>query len=376
MPNTMNPDHKATAALTPSNTPTTRALEQYITREELRSLLIEVLEMKRSSPGSSSASRSTISENGNKKNQEKGRIVNSSPAQDMSELDKYVFIVHKQIYNKTSAITTYINIKSSGLQDILRAILKDIRTADLGIDKPVVKQDLLYHFLPKLRKYSSPCAVQNDQGDEAMAHQDLLVQHLKKYQGHLFVSQKNRLVKIQVNSGIMVDAGLFHKMNPNYTRLETKKSHVTDLFSEVLESKTINRIQSNGIDSREFAVENIKKIRFSNSPFNMLTIPEDKKTVIKSLIESHVHATNTVHFDNIIKGKRQGVIILLQFHHLSSEAKADVEESELSIFAEISLNGHQIKNVMKIAHEVFINSGAKLPDSNWVYYPYEGCSAI
>ncbi|KMU92416.1 hypothetical protein CIHG_10226 [Coccidioides immitis H538.4] len=136
MPNTMNPDHKATAALTPSNTPTTRALEQYITREELRSLLIEVLEMKRSSPGSSSASRSTISENGNKKNQEKGRvctskmeyktvnkvhaethiiyqtlltehswnkktynykIVNSSPAQDMSELDKYVFIVHKQI---------------------------------------------------------------------------------------------------------------------------------------------------------------------------------------------------------------------------------------------------------------------------------------
>ncbi|TPX22405.1 hypothetical protein DIZ76_014277 [Coccidioides immitis] len=143
-------------------------------------------------------------------------------------------------------------------------------------------------------------------------------------------------------------------MNPNYARLETKKLHVTDLFSEVLESKIINHIQSNGIDFsemhnndlalcsptvlsfslneklwgghsysmgyvdirltadlEEFAVENIKKIRFSNSPFNMLTIPEDKKTVIKSLIESCVYVINIVHFDDIIKGKGQGVIILL-----------------------------------------------------------------
>ncbi|TPX22404.1 hypothetical protein DIZ76_014276 [Coccidioides immitis] len=208
MPKAMNPDCEATAVLTSLNTPTTRALEQYVTREELRSLLIKILEMKGSSPGSSSASRSTISENGDEKDQEKGRvcaskmeyktvnkvyaethiiywtlltehswdkktynykIVDSPPAQDVSELDEYVFIVHKQIYNKTSVITTSINIKSSGLQGILRVILKDIRTADLGIDKSV-KQDLLYHFLPKLRKYSSPCAAQNDQDDEAMTH--------------------------------------------------------------------------------------------------------------------------------------------------------------------------------------------------------------
>jgi phosphopentomutase len=44
-----------------------------------------------------------------------------------------------------------------------------------------------------------------------------------------------------------------------------------------------------------------------------LAIPEDKKKVIKSLTESRVRATTKGKFDDIIEGKGQGVIILLQY---------------------------------------------------------------
>ncbi|EEH49781.2 uncharacterized protein PADG_05860 [Paracoccidioides brasiliensis Pb18] len=62
----------------------------------------------------------------------------------------------------------------------------------------------------------------------------------------------------------------------------------------------------------EFAVENIHKIRFSNAPFNTLTIPEEKQKVIKSLPESRVSLTSGAGFDDVIAGKGQGVIVLLQ----------------------------------------------------------------
>ncbi|KAL4819859.1 hypothetical protein BDW67DRAFT_181572 [Aspergillus spinulosporus] len=63
----------------------------------------------------------------------------------------------------------------------------------------------------------------------------------------------------------------------------------------------------------EFAVETIAKIQFSDRPFNMLAILEEKKKVIKSLTKSRVHAATNEKFDNIIKGKEQGIIILLQY---------------------------------------------------------------
>lgn len=64
--------------------------------------------------------------------------------------------------------------------------------------------------------------------------------------------------------------------------------------------------------SGEFAVETVEEIKFSTSPFDMLAIPEDKKKVVKSLTESRVAMTERTNEDDIIAGKGQGVIILLQ----------------------------------------------------------------
>ena len=63
----------------------------------------------------------------------------------------------------------------------------------------------------------------------------------------------------------------------------------------------------------EFAVEGVAQIQFSDRPFNMLAIPVEKKRVIKSLTESRVRAATDENFDDVIEGKGQGIIILLQY---------------------------------------------------------------
>jgi hypothetical protein len=63
----------------------------------------------------------------------------------------------------------------------------------------------------------------------------------------------------------------------------------------------------------EFAVETVAEIQFSDRPFDMLAIPEEKKKVIRSLTESRVRAATKEDFDDVIEGKGQGIIILLQY---------------------------------------------------------------
>jgi hypothetical protein len=63
----------------------------------------------------------------------------------------------------------------------------------------------------------------------------------------------------------------------------------------------------------EFEVASVEKIQFSDSPFDMLTVPHEKKKVIKSLAKSRVDTSHGATFDDIIVGKGQGVIILLQY---------------------------------------------------------------
>ncbi|EDN08181.1 predicted protein [Histoplasma mississippiense (nom. inval.)] len=181
----------------------------FISRGELKDLLVAVLADLKSNPSAAQSTKDTgtnPADSEEDKEKEKDtrvrasrreykvvnevwdskkyeyKITDSPPAQDISELDKYAFIVRKRIHQKTEAISTYIDVKSTGLRNILRAILKNNTTADLGVDKPVIEQNLLFHFLPELKEYSSPCAAQDNQDveAEAMAHRDLLLQHLMK----------------------------------------------------------------------------------------------------------------------------------------------------------------------------------------------------
>jgi hypothetical protein len=82
------------------------------------------------------------------------KIVDSVPSPDVSELDEYVFVVRKRVGKcshalicasltcpsdkKTGEVIAFVDIKSPGLRDILRDVLKDIKTAGLETDRPAV----------------------------------------------------------------------------------------------------------------------------------------------------------------------------------------------------------------------------------------------
>ncbi|KAB8227883.1 ATP-binding protein [Aspergillus alliaceus] len=154
----------------------------------------------------------------------------------------------------------------------------------------------------------------------------------------MFVLNQERLMKLHVSSRVMIDMKLFRRSNPNYPKFETQKISIIDIFSNTVERVSVDRIKSNGMDPRsmkerdlvrcspsvlgyslnekiwgEFAVESIQQIRFSPSPFDMLSIPDAKRKVIKSLTESRTNTANddNENADDIVAGKGQGVIILL-----------------------------------------------------------------
>lgn len=57
----------------------------------------------------------------------------------------------------------------------------------------------------------------------------------------------------------------------------------------------------------------VANIEFSVSPFDVLNVPTEKKRVIMSVTESRVNQTESANVDDVIVGKGQGVIILLQY---------------------------------------------------------------
>ncbi|KAH1353232.1 hypothetical protein KXX63_002251 [Aspergillus fumigatus] len=356
------------------------------------------------------------------------KIVDSPPPQDVSELDEFVFVVRRHIQKHTHNAIIYVDIKSTGLRDILRCVLKDVRTAGLEADKPAVERNLSFHFLPELKIFGAG-SDDDISEEESMRHLTLLIKHLEEayesttgqmssllthrkitydllwaffkpgallyltcpstglpqcvryscgketktvrkgdcfeiqcqyfdYDGEVF-GQSTEILQIEMFSGARRIENLpaypleFHPDPEIWSRLvsagrkfvsligcyhqnyEGNMPH-TNMFGQILDHKIINHVQSNSIDPGElkeeelaicsptvlsfslnkkiwgeFAIEEVAEIQFSNAPFDMLAIPEDKKKVIKSLTESRVRATTEGKFDDIIKGKGQGVIILL-----------------------------------------------------------------
>ncbi|OKL55245.1 hypothetical protein UA08_09489 [Talaromyces atroroseus] len=477
-------------AVTPPNSPQ-MVPSGYITKEELKWLFTEALGIKNAQPtsdGKDSTSNKAAEDQDNIKVRVRAskveyktvnevwdsakyeyKTVDSTPVPDIDELDEYIFVIRKRSHKQTKELIVYVDIKSPGLREILKEVLKDIKTANLDADRPAIERDLLYHFMDGLREYQKKSHAQETISDDAMLHLSKLVQYLeetyasvieqlklllesrkitwdvlwallkpgslvfatcpstglprcirydysekktirgreileingryldydgeifgestetlqiesfrgikrietlpvfplkyhsdpkiwsrlvrngrrfvsligshhRQYSGNMFVPNKTKLLKLHVNGRIMVDAAIFRKSNPNYPRLEIKKPDMVDFFFEqVKRGEPEGRVRSKDVDFRamkeedlamcsptvlgfslnekiwgEFDVDSITEISFSNAPFDMLTVPEEKKKVIKSLAESRVctkHEGATV--DDVIVGKGQGVIILL-----------------------------------------------------------------
>jgi hypothetical protein len=63
----------------------------------------------------------------------------------------------------------------------------------------------------------------------------------------------------------------------------------------------------------EFAVADIKDIKWSSLPFKSLTISNDQRAVIMTPAEAHIDQASEFSFNNVIEGKGQGLIVLLQY---------------------------------------------------------------
>lgn len=74
--------------------------------------------------------------------------------------------------------------------------------------------------------------------------------HYRQYQGNMFVLNQERLMKLHVSSRVMIDVKLFRRSNPNYPKFETQKISVIDIFSKTVESVSVDRIKSSGMDPR------------------------------------------------------------------------------------------------------------------------------
>jgi hypothetical protein len=66
------------------------------------------------------------------------------------------------------------------------------------------------------------------------------------------------------------------------------------------------------LNAVEFAVAHIEHIIWDPSPFEYLVLPDKRKNIIRALAESQKIETDKP-FDDFVKGKGQGLVILLQY---------------------------------------------------------------
>ncbi|KAI4166536.1 MAG: hypothetical protein LQ343_007967, partial [Gyalolechia ehrenbergii] len=133
----------------------------------------------------------------------------SKPADELTDLDQYVFVVRQRIDKKTTDPTNYVDIKSEGLRNILRMILRGIRTVNLNEDKPTVDQNLLYNYLSDLESFRSNADTQDPL---CLKHLDLLIDFIQS----TYKSTARRLFSLLAKGEITYDL-LWTLVRPNST---------------------------------------------------------------------------------------------------------------------------------------------------------------
>ncbi|KAF2174657.1 P-loop containing nucleoside triphosphate hydrolase protein [Zopfia rhizophila CBS 207.26] len=131
-----------------------------------------------------------------------------APTGEVTELDQYVFVIRVRIDKSTKEPTSYIDIKSELLRDILSVILQDVRVVSLAEDMPSIDQNVLYHFLPNLESYQS----HGDDGKDArkLKHLGLLID----YMNATYKSTTERLLSLLKRGEITYDL-LWALFKPN-----------------------------------------------------------------------------------------------------------------------------------------------------------------
>ncbi|KAI9791932.1 MAG: hypothetical protein M1835_008168 [Candelina submexicana] len=138
------------------------------------------------------------------------KIVESAALpEEVTDLDEYVFIIRARTEKKTSEQVFYVDIKSDGLRDVLRAGLRDVHGLSLREDKITLERNLLYHYVPELEAHQT--RLKDDANNDAkVKHLNLLVEYIRT----VYVSTTSRLTSLLRNREITYDL-LWALFKPN-----------------------------------------------------------------------------------------------------------------------------------------------------------------
>ncbi|KAF2817568.1 P-loop containing nucleoside triphosphate hydrolase protein [Mytilinidion resinicola] len=108
----------------------------------------------------------------------KYKIVETSESSEDDEYEEYLFIVRQQFDKNNKSFSTFLDMKSEELRDILRLLLKDVKAVCLREDKPTISPRLLFSFLPQLKAYRENSLSPDSIGAQ---HLDVLVAFLENH---------------------------------------------------------------------------------------------------------------------------------------------------------------------------------------------------
>ncbi|RAK94951.1 P-loop containing nucleoside triphosphate hydrolase protein [Aspergillus ibericus CBS 121593] len=197
-----------------------------------------------------------------------------------------------------------------------------------------------------LRHHPNHEQVRKDLVGRGRKFRDLAGSHIRHCKGSAFFMNKGKIIKLNINSRVAVDAAFFHEMQPNYSRPSLRDGGVKDkngitvvdigaMLKEGREREK-ERMRGDGVDAQqlsetdllvacptaccfsfrekmflECAVGALGEVDWSPQSFDCLQIPSDDRTLLLSLAKTRLGLIPTVPFDDVIDGKGQGLNILL-----------------------------------------------------------------
>ncbi|KAI9770958.1 MAG: hypothetical protein M1840_002662 [Geoglossum simile] len=161
--------------------------------------------------------------------------------------------------------------------------------------------------------------------------------HHLEHDGFAFIRKDGNVHTMYMKGRVMIDAGSFKRNHPNNdipkVRVDPFGTHTIMENPERDLNRITRRIGPDDMKEEslltcsptvfgfsfkskgwvpEFAISSLQKIHWDLNPFQSLVLPDGRKEIIQALIKAHISERADQSFDDIVKGKGQGLIFL--FH--------------------------------------------------------------
>ncbi|RYP02127.1 hypothetical protein DL764_005962 [Monosporascus ibericus] len=293
----------------------------------------------------------------------KYQIVESEP--EVDDLDKYVFIVRDRVEKKTQDTTSYIDIKSPFLGDILVQACREIRSVSLASISPSTGTKYL-HLETRYMNWDGKVLGESTTGikipifrgakriDHLNAYPlqyhserervtrelikcgrtfiSLAGTHYRQYKGRaFFIGDEGEIVPLHVEGRTMVDVISFQEQNPRHPCPRVHRMKPTSSVTSSCDPTTPADVDPTQLEESdlltssptvlgfclsskrflEFAVANISEISWSPASFDDVKIPENQNEPIWALVDTYLKGGHNDTFNDLVSGKGHGINFLL-----------------------------------------------------------------